>query len=470
MSNDRINNTNIENATLNINTYKNILKELENLINLIKGSQKTDFMKNNIYDYSLFPEIIDLKLLKNKIIKIFNTNNVEEIFSFLLKDIYKIFNSDITPVMKNQLKLEFFKIIENLYFFKSYSLIYYFHNSKKNNLPYEYFHEYIIKDNSLKKDEIFCYINFFGLIDILSEEYSTDYNKLLKISDTNKILILIHVLHLQNVFSFKYIIKSIKNFFAQPIRLYSLLLAYSRNIREIKDLINNVLIYNKNNIQPTIISKIFNDNEINDKLDNETKKVLIENIMMNYSNKYITINNNNKEVSELSIYFSIISNNIDIISNNYYINWDLLKEMAKLYLTKDKIKNNFDITINFIKSIKDTKIVIEKIGSVFIDDFIKAIPPNRVTDFVGLFENNNNLIKYLLNKSNKKDGVKLITKLNLQAYDKSYDDFIIKEILNSKYRLFFELHFNILQDFVFINENTYNILMSDGHQKKYNSF
>jgi hypothetical protein len=63
--------------------------------------------------------------------------------------------------------------------------------------------------------------------------------------------------------------------------------------------------------------------------------------------------------------------------------------MSKLYLTKDKIKNNFDITINFIKSIKDTKIVIEKIGSVFIDDFIKAIPPNRVTDFVGLFENNN---------------------------------------------------------------------------------
>jgi hypothetical protein len=66
----------------------------------------------------------------------------------------------------------------------------------------------------------------------------------------------------------------------------------------------------------------------------------------------------------------------------------------------------------------------------------------------------------ILNKSNKKDGVKLITKLNLQAYDKSYDDFIIKEILNSKYQLFFELHFNILKDFAFINENTYNILMS----------
>jgi hypothetical protein len=48
----------------------------------------------------------------------------------------------------------------------------------------------------------------------------------------------------------------------------------------------------------------------------------------------------------------------------------------------------------------------------------------------------------------------------LQVYDKSYDDFIIKEILNSKYQLFFELHFNILQDFALINENTYNILMS----------
>ena len=223
---------------------------------------------------------------------------------------------------------------------------------------------------------------------------------------------------------------------------------------------------NSNNIQPSTIDKILNDIEINCNLNNNAKMLLIEKLMINYSIKVEKISDiNNKELTELCTYYAIVSNNINIISEHYFINWELFKEVFNAFFEKSKNTNNFDNTINFVQSIKNTNIIKLKLGDELIESFIKTIPPNRVSDLADIIKDNINLINYLLNnfkRGKKKDGVNLITKLNLKKneYDESYDKYIIGEFLNYKYKTCLNDHFNILIDFGLINENTYNILMS----------
>lgn len=465
MSIIRISGSKWKQAILDQTVYKEILKELQNLIHLIKGKQKQTRLKTNIYDYALYPDVMSDKNLKNKIFKILDVKNNKGIFTFILKELNGIFALTSPPELKNSLKIEFFKIVENLNFFKSYSLIYYFHNNKRNNKPYDLFFKYILDDNSISKTEFSSYINIFNLKDILTEEFSKDHQKLLKIADPSKILILISSLKLQNVFTFKYIIKQYNNIINQG-RIYNALSCYNRNISEINDIINHFLLSNSNNIQPSTIDKILNDIEINCNLNNNAKMLLIEKLMINYSIKVEKISDiNNKELTELCTYYAIVSNNINIISEHYFINWELFKEVFNAFFEKSKNTNNFDNTINFVQSIKNTNIIKLKLGDELIESFIKTIPPNRVSDLADIIKDNVNLINYLLNnfkRGKKKDGVNLITKLNLKKneYDESYDKYIIGEFLNYKYKTCLNDHFNILIDFGLINENTYNILMS----------
>ena len=118
--------------------YKEIFKQLQSLINLIKGKQKQTPLKTNIYDYVLYPEAMSDKNLKNKIFEILDVKNNKGVFTFILKELIGIFALDSSLDLKNSLKIEFFKIVESLTFFKSYSLIYYFHNNKRNNKPYDF--------------------------------------------------------------------------------------------------------------------------------------------------------------------------------------------------------------------------------------------------------------------------------------------------------------------------------------------
>ena len=445
--------------------YKEIFKQLQSLINLIKGKQKQTPLKTNIYDYVLYPEAMSDKNLKNKIFEILDVKNNKGVFTFILKELIGIFALDSSLDLKNSLKIEFFKIVESLTFFKSYSLIYYFHNNKRNNKPYDLFSKYILADNSFSKTEISSYINLFNLKDILTEEFSKDHQKLLKIADPSKILLLISSLKLQNVFTFKYIIKNHYNIISQG-RIYNALSCYNRNISEINDIINLFVLSNSNKIQPSTIDKIFNDIEISCNLNNNSKMLLIEKLMINYSIKIEKISGiNNKELTELCIYYAIVSNNINIISEHYFINWELFKEVFNAFFEKDKNTNNFENTINFVKSIKNINIIKLKLGDELIESFIKTIPPNRVSDFANIIKDNINLINYLLNnfkRGKKKDGANLITKLNLKKneYDESYDNYTIGEFLNYKYKTCLNEHFHILIDFGLINENTYNILMN----------
>ena len=445
--------------------YRQILNELKNLINLIKGKQKPHPLNTNIYDYVLYPDFINEKNLKNKIFQILKVNNNKGIFSFILNELNGISVLNASSDYKNRLKNELFNIIECLNFFKSYSLIYYFHINKSNNKALYYFSQYILVDKSITKNALSSYISIFNLKDILIEEFSKDHQKLLKLDDPCQIMILICILGLQNSFRFQYLITKFNNIIEQGM-IYNVLLCYKRDILEINEIINYFLLTNSNNIQPSTIDKILNEPEICRHLDYNTKILLIEKLMINYSIKVENISTiDDKEFTELCKYFIIISNNFNIINVCYFINWGLFKDVFNVIFQKDKEDKKFENTINFLKSINNVSIIKLYLGDKLIETFIKNIPSNIVSDFANIIKDNKNLIDYLLNnfKQNKKeDGVNLISELNLrkEEYDKDFDLFIIKQILNNRYKTCYNDHFDICLDFGLINQNTYNILMN----------
>jgi phosphoglycerate-specific signal transduction histidine kinase len=59
--------------------YQNISSELIKLKNIIKGGQSTDYNKKNILEYILYPELISINEIKNKIYKLFNVKNNDEL-------------------------------------------------------------------------------------------------------------------------------------------------------------------------------------------------------------------------------------------------------------------------------------------------------------------------------------------------------------------------------------------------------
>ena len=55
-----------------IEKYQSISIKLKELKNIIKGNKKNDDIKTNIYEYILYPELISLNDIKNKIFSIFD--------------------------------------------------------------------------------------------------------------------------------------------------------------------------------------------------------------------------------------------------------------------------------------------------------------------------------------------------------------------------------------------------------------
>ena len=132
--------------------YQNISSELIKLKNIIKGSQSTDYNKKNILEYILYPELISINEIKNKIYNLFNVKNNDELQLYLLEEINTLFQKE--KVIKNNtdeiaLRGQFYKILEVLNYFISHSLIYFQNNN--NNKSFEYFNKWILFDNKLTK-------------------------------------------------------------------------------------------------------------------------------------------------------------------------------------------------------------------------------------------------------------------------------------------------------------------------------
>jgi len=443
--------------------YQNISSELIKLKNLIKGSQSTDYNKKNILEYILYPELISINEIKNKIYKLFNVKNNDELQFNLLEEINTLFQKEKT--VKNStdeitLRGQFYKILEILNYFISHSLIYFQINS--NNKSFEYFNKWILFDNKLTKSILYSYINIFNLKSILYDFYALKREILLSISDNSRILYLISILNLQNIFPFKYIAKIRKQFFEQNICIYELYNTYNISMKEISNLTDYLRSYKLNWIQPSTVEKIINDIDIKNKMDNKIKCILIEELMINYSLK--KEKDNNKEKETLS-YYRIISNNIDIISKDYLIDWSELNTIFKNYLDN----KDYDKNIGLLNGIKNIDIIKKYMNEDLIFTLSTSIPIGKISLISRIVRSNTGLINYLLNTNRIRDGLKLIKilKLNKNEYDSLYDEISINNFLIYKINNCIDNSFDILIDFGLINDTVYNKLMYKLMKKTY---
>ena len=443
--------------------YQNISSELIKLKNIIKGSQSTDYNKKNILEYILYPELISINEIKNKIYNLFNAKSNDELQLYLLEEINSLFQKEKT--IKNStdeitLRGQFYKILEVLNYFISHSLIYFQNNS--NNKSFEYFNKWILFDNKLTKSILHSYINIFNLKTILYDFYALKREILLSISDNSRILYLISILNLQNIFPFKYIAKIRNQFFEQNLSVFELYNTYNTSIKEISNLTDFLLSYNSNWIQPSTVEKIINDIDIKNKMDDKIKSILIEELMINYSLK--KEKDNNKEKETLS-YYRIISNNIDIISKDYFIEWSELNTIFKNYLDN----KDYDKNIGLLNGIKNIDVIKKYMSEDLIFTLSKSIPIGKISLISRIIRSNTSLINYLLNTNRIRDGLKLIKilKLNRNEYDSLYDEISINNFLIYKINSCIDNNFDTLIDFGLINETVYNKLIYKLIKKTY---
>ena len=456
MSEIKVENSLNSNILTKVEKYQNISLKLKDLKNLIKGEQKEDDNKTKIFEYVLYPDFINLNKIKDKIYELFNVKNNEELYVFLFEEINQLFEKDksIRNSMEEiSLRGHFYKILEYLNYFICYSLIYFPNNNENHNKAFECFNKWIVYDNAITKSILYSYINIFNLKDLLFDFYALKRDILLSISDSNRILFLISILNMENIFPFKYIIK-IKNknsSFIQKICAYELYRTYNNSLKEIYNLTDYLISLKVNWIEPTIIEKILNDKEIKDKLDNHIKIILIENLMINYS--LVKDNEKNKEKEFIS-YFRVLSKYINIISKNYFIDWSIINKIFKSYIDNKE----YDKSINFINGIQDINIINKYINNKLIDTLISSVPLGKSLLISNLIKNNKGLINYLLNTNMTKNGIKLIKalQLNRNDYDEIFDEISMNNFFQYKISICIDNSFDILIDYSLINELSYN--------------
>ena len=449
-----------------IEKYQSISIKLKELKNIIKGNKKNDDIKTNIYEYILYPELISLNDIKNKIFSIFDVKNNDEIFTFLLEEINSLFNKD--KQIKNNLEEisirgHFYKILENLNCYISFSLIYFQNNTQYWNKSFEYFNNWIINDNNLTRTIIYSYINIFNLYDLLFDYYGLKRNIFISINDINRILSLISILKMQNIFSFKMIIKTKSKILANhSIYVYELYRTYNLSIKEIYDLTDYLISLKTNWIEPIIIEKILNDIEVKDKLDDKVRGSLIEKLMVNCS-----LINQNEKIKEKDFisYYRIISKYLNIISHNYYINWKGLNALFESFINNKE----YDKSINFLNSLQNINIINKYIDKKLIDKLVTSIPMGKIISISNIIKTNKELINYLLDNNRTKEGIKLIKALKLERkeYDKIFDEICMNNFFIYKINTCIDDSFDILLDYGLIDEFAYNKLLSKLMKKSY---
>ena len=441
-----------------INEYQNIFSELIKLKNIIIGTKKSNGKKSKILEYLLEPNLINADIIRNRICKIFDMENNEEIFAYLLNEIKNIFENNQSNKNSNEvqtkLKLYFYRILQELCFFISPSIIYYANSNNKNDLSFKYFNEYLLYDNDCSKDSFICYIYVFNLFDIVYETYGFDKKPLLSISSKKKLLTLIEVLQFQYIFPYDFFIKKILENNCDYC-LYEIFSTYNLSLKELYNLSNYILTINSNFVQPSIIEKILKDKDILKNIDDKTKILLIEKIMINYS---LNEKNTKAREKELLSYYSILSNNIELITIEYTINWTGLNNLYNNYNNKKL----YDKCIHILTSINNTSIINKYIDNKLIVNLIDNVPFSKLGEISNIVKSNKNFINFTLQKyKNKNEYLKLIKMLKVGKgeYDSYFDELCINNFLQNKIYSCIENSFDILVDYGLINEKIYNKLI-----------
>ena len=433
--------------------YKNILSKLKELIVIIKGSQKLSENKISILEYITFPEIFPFEKLKNNIYDIFEVKNNKELYDYLLKEIYDLYNNKKLNKHTNEeseLRMHFYLIFEQINYFVTPSILLIDKDNKEKVL--DYFKKYIIKDNILNKNILKSYIGLFNLYSLLKDFYSINRHNILSIENPKIILDLIDILDLQSIYPFKYFIKKKKIFFEKINNfIYKLYETYNSSLSELIELSKYLVQFKKNNLSSEIITKILNDNKILNLIDDSFKSFLIENLMINYSTLEDT---KKKEDKELLLYYIIIINNNNLICKGYQINFNILNEI----INKAIQEKEYDKIINFLLKIKNCDNIDKYINKEILENIFKSLPFEKIVAIIKVIKNNKVLIEYLLKNNTDKNAIKLIKALNLKEneYDNKYDEICIINFFYYKINACFNDYFDILIDFALINSNTFN--------------
>ena len=436
-----------------IENYKDIISKLKEIINIIKRGQKSFENEENIFEYIKFPNLFPYEKLKEKIYFIFKVNNNIELYDLLLDESYYVFKKDKIPSNREEeiiLKTNFYKILECLNFFVSRSLIFMNNDNNQQDKAFENF-KLLIQNNIESRSILYSYINIFNLYFILKDFYSINKENLLSIEGTKKILYLINILKLQNIFSFKYLFNKKKLLFLNINNLIiELFKAYNISLKELFNVANFIVQFKKNLLPSDIIERLLNENKIKENIESEFRVFIIEKLMINYS----IANNKDYKNKEILTYFNIIINNNNIISKDYDIDWNIMNKLIEKYI----IEKDYEKIINYLINIKDYNTFSQHINNDYIETIVKSVPLEKIIPISELIKNKKELILYLLNNNTKKNGIKLIKamKLTKNEYDEIYDKITMENFFYYKINTCLNDSFEILLDFALINSSTFN--------------
>ena len=223
--------------------YKNIVLKLKILESITKGHHPNNYNKENILDYLKFPHFLPFDKLKEEIYLIFNAKNNDELYDNFISELQYVFNKD--KIIKNRdeensLKVNIYKVLKALNYFISKSLIF-IDNKNQFDKAFAIF-KIFIQTNIDSKSILFSYINIFDLFSFLKDYYSINRESILSIQGTKKILYLIDILRLQNIFSFRNIFYGKKLLILNRNSLiFELYLTYNTSLKELNDLPNFTL-------------------------------------------------------------------------------------------------------------------------------------------------------------------------------------------------------------------------------------
>ena len=188
-------------------------------------------------------------------------------------------------------------------------------NSIYQEKALDYFHKFIIHDNIITRDFLSSYITIFNLYNSLKDYYSINRKNLFDIEGTKKILFLIDILKMHNIYTLNYVFQKRRKLFMNINNLfYELYKIYNSSLKELYELTEFIIKYKRNKLLSEVIERILNENIIKNQLDNDLKSSIIENLMINYS----LDENKKKKEKGILLYFVIIINNNNILSKKLY--------------------------------------------------------------------------------------------------------------------------------------------------------
>ena len=457
-----------------------VASQLRELKNILKCSPTKELGQNDTINVCLaYPNVININSLKEKILSIFEVKSINELYLNLIESFKLIYpkenqkeiidnNNDINS-KKNQL----FELIQELNFFISPSVIFLQNNESTKDIikiSYNIFICKILIDNKIAKYILESYINIFNIRHLVLDYFVWNKDSIIKDGHIHiqKLLSLISILHLEKSYTDDFILYHKKNLFLEQDSLvYDLYSTYNTSLKQIVDLTEHLITLKKNWISIIVIEKILYDKNINERIDNYVRKLVI-NHLIDYNIKNSTeknenstqIKNEKKLIMKLISYYHILSD------NKNFINFDFNNEVKELNnLMNMFVKNkDYDKCIKLLNCL-DNKFITHIKKDIF-HQIIKEFSLDKIERIKHVLKLFPDEITYILNqyekKGNFKDGIRLIKSLNLEwkEYNKVWDRYSIRIFYNYKIKECLEDKFDILLDYALISETLYNELIN----------